>query len=137
MIKGKHHIPSMEKQHMDSSGRKCSKAYTICHSEKCAEVKRPLFLISCDIKVKVAGDYGGDIVLLACGCEEIIGEDGEGFGFVDIEPIADGSQNIHDKDEANSHIGCGEPRACKGASKVGGNGGPVKPHCSNSKPVKA
>ena len=136
MIKEKA-VPSMEKQHMYSSGTKCSKAYTICHSEKGGEIKRPFLVISCGIKVKVGGDDGGDVVFLAGGSEEFVGENGEGLGFVDIEPIADGSENIHDKEEASSDVGGGEPGASKGASEVGGDGGPVNPHGGDSKSVKA
>lgn len=122
---------------MYSSGTKSSKAYTICHREKCAEIKRALLIISCDIQVKVVGNNGGNVVVLAGGCEEVVGKDGEGFGFVEIEPIGDGSENIHNKEEASSHIGGGEPRASKGASEVGGNGGPVEPDCGDSEAVKA
>lgn len=78
--------------------------------------------------MKIRIDDRCDIVFLTRRREEIVREYGEGFGFVDIKPVTDGSQNIHDEDKSCSNICCGKPWACKRATKVRRDGGPVDPN---------
>lgn len=79
--------------------------------------------------------YGCDVINLTFLREEFVRENGEGFGVVQVEPIAQRSQNVHHKHETHRDIGSGKPWACEWASEVGRNGGPVKPNCSYAKPV--
>lgn len=122
---------------MDNCGSESREANAISHREEGAEVDRPFLLIGLDIKLEIGVDDACDVILLARRREELIGENGECLGIVHIEPIGDGSHDIHDDHESNGHICSGEPWAGKRAPEVGGNGRPVEAYDAEAKPIKS
>lgn len=127
----------MEESNMNNGSRKSSKANTICDSKESTNIKLPLSLISIRIKVKIGVNNGRNIVLLTHPCKQAIRKNGKCSSLVNIQPVADWSQNVHDEDIANCNIGSGKPWAGKWAAQVGGDGGPVQPNGSKAQPIKA
>lgn len=129
--------PSMKQEDMDDGGSESSEADAISHSKEGAERERPIPFVGIHVKLKVGVDNAWNVILLAHWGEEPRRKDRECLGLVDIEPVADGCHYIHDDNKSNSHIGSGEPRAGKWASKVGGNSGPVEAHDTKAEPGKS
>ncbi|THU58213.1 hypothetical protein C4D60_Mb03t11790 [Musa balbisiana] len=115
-----HHAPSMEEKNMRDGRRERGKADAVGHCEECAQVERTILLVGLDVEVEVGVYDAGDVVALPGGCEEAIGEDGEGFGVVEVEPVRSGRDDIHDERKASRDIGSGKPRAGQGAAEADG-----------------
>jgi len=96
---------------MDDHGGKSSKSDTVSHGEERAKIQRTFFLIRIVIEVEISVDDGCNVVLLAVGGEQAIGEEREVFGVVDVEPVGEGSDDVHDHEEAGGDVRGGEPWA--------------------------
>jgi len=110
---------------MHDGSSECGKSNAIGDGKEGAEVESALSLIRCKVKVEIGVYYGCDVINVTLLGEEFVGENGEGFGMVDVEPIAEWGQNVHHKHESHGNVGGGKPWAGEWASEVGGNGGPV------------
>lgn len=132
-----HHAPSMEEKNMRDGRRERGKADAVGHCEECAQVERTILLVGLDVEVEVGVYDAGDVVALPGGCEEAIGEDGEGLGVVEVEPVRSGRDDIHDERKASRDIGSGKPRAGQGAAEVGGDGGPVQADGADAEAMEA
>lgn len=122
---------------MHDGGAEGGKANAISHDEEGAEMKLALLLIGGAVEVEVGVDDAGDVVNLAGVGEEVLGEDGEDFGVVDVGPVADGGDDVHDEEEADGDVGGGEPRAGEGAAEVGRDGGPVEADGGDAEAMEA
>lgn len=56
-----------------------------------------------------------DVVVRSVGHEEILRDNRESLGIVDVEPVRQGRQHIHHEDEAHRHICRRKPRASERA----------------------
>jgi len=122
---------------MHNGSSECSKSNSIGHGKEGAQVESTLSLIRFKIKVEIRVYYGCDVINLTLLGEEFVGENGERFCMVHIQPIAEWSQNVHHKHESHGNVGGRKPWARQWASEVRGNGRPVQPNCSYTKPVQA
>lgn len=123
----------MEEHDMHHSCSQGSKAHTISHGKEGAHVKRAFLLISFHIEIEVGVNDAGNVVDTSLGSEEVRGEDGEGLGIVQIVPVGEWGEHIHDKHKAGCNIRSGEPRAGQRAAEVRGDSGPVEPDNGNAK----
>jgi len=115
----------VKESYMHDGSSECGKSNAIGDGKEGAEVESALSLIRCKVKVEIGVYYGCDVINVTLLGEEFVGENGEGFGMVDVEPIAEWGQNVHHKHESHGNVGGGKPWAGEWASEVGGNGGPV------------
>lgn len=127
----------MEEEHVHDRGRERGKSNSISRCKKRAQIERAILLISLHIKMKVGIYNARDIVLLACSCEETIGEYGEGLGMVEVEPVCNRGDDVHDYPKADCHVGSRKPWAREGTAKVGRDGGPVQTDGTNAEAIEA
>lgn len=127
----------MEEENMNNRRGKGRETNTVCDSKESAEVQWAILLVCLCIEMEMGVHDAGDVVLLPGRGEEAIREDGEVLRLVEVEPISNGCDYVHDEDEPCSNIRSGEPGASKGAPEVGGDGGPVETDRSNAKATQA
>lgn len=127
----------MEEHDMHHSCSQSSKAHTTSHGKEGAHVKRAFLLISFHIKIEVGVNDAGNVVDTSLGSEELRGEDGEGLGIVQIVPVGEGGEHIHDEHKAGCNIGGGEPRAGQRAAEVRGDRRPVEADDGNAEAGEA
>lgn len=72
------------------------------------------------------------IVFLPSRGEEAIRKYGEILCLVEIKPVCNWCDYVHDDEEANTNIYSGKPWASKRAPKVGGDRWPVETDCTNA-----
>ena len=127
----------MEEENMNNRRGKGCETDTIGDGKESAEVQRTILLIRLGIKLEVGVHDARDVVCLPGQGEEAIGKDGEVLRLVEVEPVSNGRDHLHDDEEPSSDIRGGEPGAGKGAPKVGGDGGPVETDRSNAESLEA
>lgn len=129
--------PSVEEENMNNRRGKGSETDSICDSKEGTEVQWAILLIRLCIEMEMGVDNAGDVILLPGRGEEAIRKDGEVLRLVEVEPVSNGCDYVHDEEEPCSNICSGEPGASKGAPEVGGDGGPVETNRSNAEATQA
>ncbi|WVZ82810.1 hypothetical protein U9M48_030030 [Paspalum notatum var. saurae] len=129
--------PSMEEENMNDCRGKGCKTDAICHSKESAEVKWAILLVRLCIEMEMGVHDIRDVVDLPSRGEEFIRKDGELFRVVEVEPVSNGRDYVHDEEEPRSNIRSGKPGAGKRAPKVGGDSGPVETDRCDAKAIEA
>lgn len=122
---------------MGDGGCKRSEADAISHGKEGAQIERAFLLVCRDVELEVRVYNAGDVVALASGREETVGENGEGLGIVEVEPVGSRGDDVHDDNKAGGDVGGGEPGAGEGAAEVRGDGGPVEADGADAEAVEA
>ena len=116
-------------------GKRCE-TNTICDSKESAEVQWAILLVRLCIEMEMGIHDAGYVVLLPGQGEEAIRKDGEVLRVVEVEPVSNGCDYVHDDEEPCCNIRSGEPGAGERAPEVGGDCGPVKTDRSNAKALQ-
>lgn len=130
------HVGAVEEQHVHDGGREPEEPGADGDGEEWAEVQLPVVVIGGHIEVEVLGEHLGGVVLLACGREELVGEDREFPGVEGVEPpVAERDDDVDEHDEADGRVGDGRPRRHQRAAVVRGDARPVQGECADAQAV--
>jgi len=126
----------MEEENMNNCRGKRCETNTICDSKESAEVQWAILLVRLCIEMEMGIHDAGYVVVLPGQGEEAIRKYGEVLRVVEVEPVCNGCDYVHDNKEPCGNIRSGEPGACERAPEVGGDSGPVKTDSSNAKALQ-
>ena len=126
----------MEEENMNNCCGKGCETNTICDSKESAEVQWAILLVRFCVEMEMGIHDARYVVLLPGQGEEAIRKDGEVLRVVEVEPVSNGCDYVHDDEEPCCNIRSGEPGAGERAPEVGGDCGPVKTNRSHAKALQ-
>ena len=122
---------------MREGGGESSEADAIRDREEGTQMQLAVVVVRRGVEVEVLVNQAQHIVLLPRAREEVAGEDGESLGVVDVAPVEERGEHVHDEQEANKDVEDGEEGCPEGGSQEGGGCGPVQCEGPHSQALEA